>query len=215
MNKTTSGRRTFLNAFMKLGAGSLAFSPLVAGAGPLLGTVDQTKGPFYPDDIPLDSDNDLVWVDGRERPAQGIHTNVVGRVVTPRGKPIVGAKVEIWQCDARGGYHHPDDPNDVPRDDNFQGYGSTVTDADGRYRFRTIKPVAYPGRVPHIHYQVTTPEGSRLATQLYFAGYPGLEQDGVFRRIEGEARRQGVQAEFRPNPDDSAELLAEWDVVIA
>ena len=204
-------RRTFL----KLGAGSLALAPLLAQAGPMLETVDQTTGPFYPDELPLDSDNDLVWIEGHDEPAQGVHTNVVGRVLTPRGEPIAGAKVEIWQCDANGGYHHPDDPNDVVRDDNFQAYGSTMTDADGRYRFRTIKPVSYPGRVPHIHYQVTTPEGSQLATQLYIAGHAGLAEDGVFRHIQGEARRQGVQAEFGPNPDDSAELLAEWDVIIA
>ncbi len=208
-------RRTFL----KLGAGSLALAPLMAPlaatAGPLLETVDQTTGPFYPDELPLDRDNDLVWIEGHDEPAKGVHTNVVGRVLTPRGEPIAGATVEIWQCDANGGYHHPDDPNDVERDDNFQAYGKTVTDDAGRYRFRTIKPVSYPGRVPHIHYQVTTPEGSQLATQLYIAGHPGLEEDGVFRRIQGEARRQGVQAEFGPNPDDSAELLAEWDVIIA
>jgi len=198
-----------------MSAGSLALAPIAAAAGPLLETVDQTAGPFYPAELPLDSDNDLVWVEGRDAPAKGVHTNVVGRVITPRGRPIAGATVEIWQCDANGGYHHPDDPNDVTRDENFQAYGKTVTDAEGRYRFRTIKPVAYPGRVPHIHYQVTTPEGSRLATQLYIAGDPGLERDVVFRRIQGETRRQGVQAEFRPSPDDSAEFLAEWNVVIA
>lgn len=204
--------------FLKLSAGSLALAPLVplaASAGPLLETVDQTTGPFYPNDLPLDSDNDLIWVKGREEPAKGAHTNVVGRVLTPRGQAIAGAKVEIWQCDANGGYHHPDDPSEVVRDDNFQAYGSTITDGEGRYRFRTIKPVAYVGRVPHIHFQVTTPEGSQLATQMYIAGHPGLEEDPVFRHIQGETRRQGVQASFRPNPDDSAELFAEWDVVIA
>ncbi len=201
--------------FLALGAGGLALAPLSAAAGPLLATPDQTTGPFYPAELPLDSDNDLVWIDGHDTPATGVATNVIGRVLTPRGAPIADATVEIWQCNAFGRYHHPKDPNEAPLDEHFQSYGKTVTDADGRYRFRTIKPVPYPGRVPHIHYQVTTPEGSTLATQLYIAGYPGLEEDGVFRRIEGEARRQSVQAEFGPNPDDSAELLAEWDVVVA
>jgi len=211
MKTAAPNRRTFL----KLGAGGLALAPLAAAAGPLLATVDQTAGPFYPRDLPLDRDNDLLWIEGHDRPATGVPTNLIGRVITPRGEPIAGARVEIWQCNAFGRYHHPDDRNDAPIDEHFQAFGRTRTDAEGRYRFRTIKPVPYPGRVPHIHYRVITPEGGELATQLYIAGWPGLEADGVFRRIQSEARRQGVQAEFRPNPDDSAELLAEWDVVMA
>ena len=201
--------------FLILGGSGLALAPLAGIAGPLLPTVDQTTGPFYPDELPLDSDNDLLWIDGHDQPASGTPTNVVGRVKNVRGKPIAGARVEIWQCDANGRYHHPGDRNDAPLDEHFQAFGSTTTDSEGRYRFRTIKPVPYPGRVPHIHFRVVTPDGEELATQLYVAGDPGLETDGVFRRIEGETRRQGVQAEFRPNPDDSAELLAEWDVVMA
>ena len=201
--------------FIKLGVSSLALAPLAAAAGSLVQTPDQTTGPFYPHELPLDSDNDLIWIEGRDQPARGISTNVVGRVLTPAGQPISGARVEIWQCDANGRYHHPGDRNTAELDENFQAYGSTVTDADGRYRFRTIKPVPYPGRVPHIHYKVTTPGGNQLATQLYIQGDPGLERDGVFRSIKGEERRASVQAAFRPNPDDSAELLAEWNVVIA
>lgn len=204
-------RRTFI----KLGASSLAVAPLAAAAGALVGTPDQTTGPFYPKELPLDSDNDLVWIEGHQQPAKGVATNLIGRVITPKSQPIAGARVEIWQCDANGRYHHPDDPNSAPLDEDFQAFGSTTTDADGRYRFRTIKPVPYPGRVAHIHYRVTTPGGSQLATQLYIAGDPGLEWDFVFMSIEGEERRASVQAEFRPNPDDSAELLAEWDVVVA
>lgn len=184
-------------------------------AGPLLPTVDQTTGPFYPDEIPLDDDNDLLWIAGHDQPATGTPTNVIGRIITVRGKPIEGARVEIWQCNAFGRYHHPRDRNDAPLDEHFQAFGRTMTDAEGRYRFRTIKPVPYPGRVPHIHFRVVTPDGGELATQLYIAGHPSNAADGVFRRIEGETRRQGVQAAFRPNPDDSAELLAEWDVVMA
>lgn len=208
-------RRKLLSLGLKLGGGSLLLGPVAALAGPLLPTVDQTTGPFYPDELPLDSDNDLVWIEGHDQPAQGIFTNLVGRVLDVRGGPIPGARVEIWQCNAFGRYHHPRDQHDAPIDENFQAFGSTVTDADGRYRFRTIKPVSYPGRVPHIHVRVVTPRGDELATQLYVAGDPGLESDGVFRRIEGDARRQAVQAVFGPNPDDSAELLAEWDVVMA
>lgn len=203
-------RRTFV----KLGVGGVVLAPLAVKAGPLLPTVDQTTGPFYPEELPLDSDNDLVWIEGHDQPATGTPTNVIGRVKTVRGEPIAGARVEIWQCNAFGRYHHSRDRHDAPQDEHFQAFGKTVTDAEGRYRFRTIKPVPYPGRVPHIHFRVVTPAGGELATQLYIAGYSGNEKDDVFRRIEGETRRQGVQAAFRPNPDDSAELLAEWDVVM-
>lgn len=201
--------------FLTLSAGSIALAPLAASAGPMLATPDQTAGPFYPKELPLDSDNDLLWIEGHEQAATGISTNVIGRVKTPEGEPIADAIVEIWQCNAFGRYHHPDDSHDAPLDENFQAFGKTITDAEGRYRFRTIKPVPYPGRVPHIHFRVVTPGGNELATQLYIAGDPDLEDDFVFRGIKGDARRQSVQAVFKANPDDSAVMLAEWDLVIA
>ena len=200
--------------FLSLSASSLALAPLAATAGKLVVTPDQTAGPFYPAELPLDTDNDLIQIEGHAERAKGTATNVVGRVLSPSGDPIADAKVEIWQCDANGKYHHPDDENDVPMDEHFQAYGSTVTDADGRYRFRTIKPVPYPGRVPHIHYRVTTPGGNQLNTQMYIAGFEGNEDDFVFQHIGDEKRQKSVLAEFKPNPDDSAELMAEWDVVV-
>lgn len=211
MKKTKQTRRSLLQQTV----GSLSLAPLAATAGPLLVTPDQTKGPFYPNELPLDDDNDLLWIEGHDQPASGTSTHLVGRVITQRGRPVAGARVEIWQCNAFGRYHHPDDRHDAPLDEHFQAFGKTVTDAQGRYRFRTIKPVPYPGRVPHIHVRVVTPEGNELATQLYIAGWPGLEKDGVYRRIGSEAQRQSVLAEFRPSPDDDAELLAEWDIVVA
>lgn len=211
MKATRHTRRILLRQTV----GTLTLAPLVTAAGPLLTTPDQTKGPFYPDALPLDDDNDLLWIEGHDQPAAGISTNLVGRVMTPRGRPVPGATVEIWQCNAFGRYHHPDDRQDAPLDEHFQGFGRTVTDGEGRYRFRTIRPVPYPGRVPHIHVRVVTPAGSELATQLYIAGWPSLERDGVYRRIGSEAQRQSVLAEFRPSPDPSADLLAEWDIVVA
>lgn len=200
--------------FIQLGLGSLAAVPLAAAAGKLIETPDQTAGPFYPAELPLDSDNDLIQIEGHAQQARGTSTNVIGRVLSPDGDPIADARVEIWQCDANGKYHHPDDENDVPMDEHFQAYGATTTDTKGRYRFRTIKPVPYPGRVPHIHYRVTTPGGNQLNTQLYIAGFEGNEEDFVFRHIGDRKRQQSVVAEFKPSPDDSAELLAEWDVVV-
>lgn len=201
--------------FIAFSLGSLALAPLSALAARLIETPDQTAGPFYPAELPLDTDNDLIRIEGHPHRAKGIATNVTGRILSPSGEAIADAKVEIWQCDANGRYHHPDDTNDAPLDEHFQAYGSTITDDEGRYRFRTIKPVPYPGRTPHIHYRVTTPGGNQLNTQLYIAGEPGNETDFVFRQIGSRERQQSVVAEFLPNPDDSAELMAHWDVVVA
>ncbi|HEY5700549.1 MAG TPA: protocatechuate 3,4-dioxygenase, partial [Gammaproteobacteria bacterium] len=147
------------------GAAALTSAPAVWAA--LLATAPQTRGPFYPQQLPLDSDNDLVKVAGRSALARGEVTDLTGRVVDERGRAVAGAVVEIWQCDANGRYHHPWDRRDVPLDENFQGYGHFAADADGRYRFRTIKPVAYPGRAPHIHFAVKAPAASTFITQMY------------------------------------------------
>ncbi len=194
-------RRRFLGLLL----GGAATSALAAAPTPR-----QTAGPFYPRSLPLDADNDLVSVSGRGGLADGAHCNVFGQVLDTAGKPLADTRVEIWQCDARGKYHHPDDPNPVIPDENFQGFGSTVTDADGRYRFRTIKPVPYPGRTPHIHFRVVTPAGE-LTTQLYVRGHEGNARDGLFRRL-GD-RQERVLADFVAASDDSAKLEARFDIV--
>ncbi len=106
-------------------------------------TPRQTRGPFYPRKPPLDSDNDLIHVGGREERADGIFTEVTGRIVDPAGEPVDSARVEIWQCDANGRYHHPRASADG-RDPHFQGFGTFTTDTDGRYRFRTIRALSRP-----------------------------------------------------------------------
>ena len=200
--------------FLILTAGSLAATAAGRVQATLTATPRQTAGPFYPRDFPLDSDNDLVQIQGHDQHAQGVICNVMGHVFDREGEPIIDAKVEIWQCNAHGRYHHPDDNSKAPIDEHFQGYGSTPTDASGRYRFRTIKPVAYGGRTPHIHFRITAPSGNELTTQMYIRGYPGNKRDGLFRRLGSEARKQAASAEFVKNPDDSAELMAQWDVVL-
>src|SRR5947209_10135297 len=108
-------------------------------------TPRQTAGPFYPSSIPADSDNDLVQVTGHNGAAKGTVSYVTGHILDPDGRPLSGARVEIWQCDTNGRYHYVrDDRADTPLDDNFQGYGRTITDETGTYRFRTIRPVPYP-----------------------------------------------------------------------
>lgn len=200
--------------FLRLGVGSIATITSIAVSANLVSTPKQTAGPFYPASLPLDSDNDLVQISGHENSAKGVVTNILGKVLDSEGQPLADSKVEIWQCDANGRYHHPDDSNSAPLDEDFQAYGSTISDADGRYRFRTIKPVPYPGRTPHIHFRVSTPGGDQLTTQMYIDGYTDNQKDGLFKRLGSPARQQAASAVFANNPDDSAELMAHWNIVL-
>lgn len=147
-------------------------------------TPRQTEGPFYPTPAMRfsDADNDLVRIKGREQAAAGEVVVVKGRVLAGPGKPIAGARVEIWQCDANGRYLHPGDSGGVARDPGFQGFGHLVTGIDGGYAFRTIRPVPYPGRTPHIHVKVWH-RGRELTSQLYVAGHPSNARDFLFSRL--------------------------------
>jgi protocatechuate 3,4-dioxygenase beta subunit len=123
--------------------------------------------------------------------------------------------VEIWQCDANGRYHHLADRRDAPLDDGFQGYGQYVTGTDGGYRFRTIRPVRYPGRTPHIHFKLSGSGFGGLTTQMYVAGEPRNARDGVLNRIPDEQQRAAVIVEFLPDTLGGAELEARFDIVLA
>ena len=176
-------------------------------------TPRQTTGPFYPTSLPLDHDNDLTRVQGRPSVAAGEVTDLYGRVLDINGRELSNMRVEIWQCDANGRYHHPGDSRDGPLDENFQGFGRTHTDAQGRYRFRTIRPVPYPGRTPHIHMAVF-PEGTQaFVTQLYVKGEARNAGDFLFRHIPVE-RRHLVLADFAPAQDGGATLAANFDIVL-
>lgn len=182
----------------------------------LLPTPRQSMGPFYPDVLPLDNDNDLVQVAGRGDLAKGEITDLSGRVVDQDGQPVAGALVEIWQCDANGRYLHSRDTRAVPRDPNFQGYGRYTTGADGRYRFRTIKPVPYPGRAPHIHFAVSAPGRDPLVTQMYVRGAPENGRDWLLNGVRDPAAREALLVSFEPAPDNQlAELKAEFEIVLA
>src|ERR1700704_4816084 len=147
----TSSRRLLL-----AGAGASLLPLHSTFAAGLIATPAQTEGPFYPTAFPADMDNDLVQVRGQAAQAMGTVLHLEGRVLDPNGRPVDGALVEIWQCDAQGVYDHPRQPGRERRDMAFQGYGRMIVTADGRYTFRTLKPVAYPGRTPHIHFKVAT-----------------------------------------------------------
>jgi protocatechuate 3,4-dioxygenase, beta subunit len=155
-------------------------------------TPGQTEGPFYPVTLPADMDNDLVQVQGQAARALGQVTHVAGRVLNRRGEPVKGAMVEIWQCDANGIYNHPRQPGLQRRDAAFQGYGRSEAAADGGYSFRTIRPVAYPGRTPHIHFKVHAPGAGRLTTQMYVAGERQNASDGLLNGIRDRAARETV-----------------------
>lgn len=204
-------RRTAL-----VGAG-LALMPSVPSfAAGLVATPSQTEGPFYPAGFPADMDNDLVQVRGQAAQAMGQVLHLQGRVIDLGGGARSGAMIEIWQCDAQGLYDHPRQPGRDRRDAAFQGYGRMLVDAEGRYSFRTLKPVAYPGRTPHIHLKVATADGRMLTSQLYVAGDPQNERDGIFRsaaRVPGQRERIEMKLEPASGLEPNA-LATTMDIVI-
>lgn len=165
MGKSRFQRRQLIATMVATGL--VPWQRLLADGELLPVTPSATEGPFYPVEIPSDSDNDLLRVVGNDELSPGQLAYVHGTVIDQRGRPIDGARVEIWQCDHGGVYHHPGDGGDPDR--RFQGFGAMVTSRAGGYHFRTLRPVPYPGRTPHIHYRVTAPGFKRLTTQLYVA----------------------------------------------
>jgi protocatechuate 3,4-dioxygenase beta subunit len=174
-----------------------------------------TEGPFYPDKFPLDTDNDLLIINEKITPAVGEISYLSGRVMDTAGDPVGNAVVEIWQVDNNAVYLHSGSMNAEKRDGNFQGYGRFLTARDGAYYFRTVKPVPYPGRTPHIHVAVNR-EGKRvLTTQLLINGHPQNESDGVFRNIQSPELRKLVLADFKPVPGSATgELEARFDIIL-
>ncbi len=180
-------------------------------------TSEQVIGPFYPVTKPLDRDGDLTTVKGRAGKARGQIVYLSGRVLDLSGKPIPNAKVEIWQANTFGRYTHPGDSNPVPLDPNFDGHAVSITNADGTYSFKTIKPGAYPAaeglmRPPHIHFLVTAGQ-DRLVTQMYFSGEPLNETDELLGSAEN---RESIIAKVTPASRDaeSGALVATWDIVL-
>ncbi len=216
-------RRNLLTTSVTLGVGALAVGALAVGALGLAApprraaakttlTPRQTPGPFYPSRLPADADRDLTRVAGRESRAAGQIVQVVGRVADDSGRALAGARVEVWQCDAFGYYHHPRDRGGRA-DPNFQGYGRMLLGEDGRYRFITIKPVAYPGRAPHIHFAVSGPGIERLTTQMYLADHPQNARDFLYNAIRDPAARQSVTVAFAAQTDGEPPL-GQFDLVL-
>ncbi len=208
------GRRRFVAS--SLAAAGMLLLPRKADAqAKRVATPAQTEGPFCPTKFPADIDNDLVQIRGADARAEGIVTHITGRILGRDGKPIANARVEIWQCDQRGNYIHPEGGSGKgARDRAFQGFGSAISNADGMYRFRTIRPVAYPGRTPHIHFSVAAGR-TKLVTQMYVAGEPLNAGDGLYRSLRDAKQREAVTVRLDPaNGVEDGALAGEFDLVM-
>jgi protocatechuate 3,4-dioxygenase beta subunit len=181
-------------------------------------TPENALGPFYPVIRPLEKDADLTTLRGHKRRAKGQLIHLMGRVFDLNGKPVKGARIEIWQANTHGRYAHAMDTNPAPLDPNFQGYAVQTTDKEGRYRFKTIKPGAYPvdetsKRPPHIHFEVAG-QKSRLVTQMFFPGEALNERDPLFQRL-GKDSPLAIGRVLPATPEvESDSLMVNWDVVL-
>jgi protocatechuate 3,4-dioxygenase beta subunit len=212
LNHSSCTRRGFLGG---LAFGAAAYYTPGVFADDLVRTPRQTEGPFFPDKLPLDTDNDLIIVNDKLTPAVGKITHLTGKILDARGEPVRNAVVEIWQVDNNGAYLHSGSANGNKRDGNFQGFGRFLTGSTGEYYFRTIKPVAYPGRTPHIHYKIKKGEKELLTTQCYVKGDPGNDRDGVLRSIRDPKLRDAIIIDFAPIKDSRlGELAARFDIVL-
>jgi protocatechuate 3,4-dioxygenase, beta subunit len=214
MNKAQRlfGRREILQGGIALGTAAFTTPGVFAE---MIQTPAQTEGPFYPNKMPLDTDNDLLVINDRITPGVGEITHLSGRVMDLKGNPVRNAFVEIWQVDNSAVYIHTDDTtNRAKQDKNFQGYGRFLTDSKGNYYFRTIKPVPYPGRTPHIHVGVSKGGTRILTTQFYIKGHSENVRDGILQRIDSKVR-DTVLCDFKPlKGSNIGELEVNFDIIL-
>jgi protocatechuate 3,4-dioxygenase beta subunit len=210
-----STRRHFLKTTAASAAGLATFwTAAGAFAEALQLTPRQTEGPFYPDRLPLDTDNDLIIVNDNITPAIGEITHLSGKLLDADGNPIRNATIEIWQVDGNGVYLNTRDRR-AQRDANFQGFGRFLTGSTGDYYFRTIKPVPYPGRAPHIHFKIKQTGDREFNTQCYIKGHPQNERDGVYNDIRDKNARESVTVDFKPLKDSKTkDLEARFDIIL-
>ena len=209
-------RRRFIQA-MTLGAALFTTRGLFAQT--LTQTPSLTEGPFYPDRMPLDTDNDLLIINDSITPAVGEITQLNGRLLTSAGEPVRNAFIEIWQVDAKASYLHSRGRGSAGPDSNFQGYGRFLTGSRGEYYFRTVKPVPYTlggaFRAPHIHIAISQNGRRVLTTQVHVRGHYANDRDSVLRGIRDAQLRETVLADFVPLPGSRiGELTAKFDIVL-
>jgi protocatechuate 3,4-dioxygenase beta subunit len=217
-----SARRHFLRTLgTGAAAGGLAFYTrpgLFAEVLAARATASTTEGPFYPDKMPLDTDNDLLVINDAITPAVGTIAHLGGRVLTLSGQPVRNAFIEIWQVDHTGSYVHTGGRQPTGHDANFQGYGRFLTDSKGQYYFRTITPLSYTliniFRTAHIHVAISR-NGKRLfTTQLLVKGHPDNARDTVVRSLDA-ASLDTLLVDFSPMPGSTiGERQATFDVIL-
>ena len=216
MRDRTVDRRRFLHGLTA--AGIAAYTTPGVFAQQLVETGTTTEGPFYPDKLPLDTDNDLIIINDGITPAVGDITHLTGRVLTKSGHPVRNAFVEIWQVDQTGSYVHTGGRQPTGFDRNFQGYGRFLSDAKGQYYFRTIKPIEYTligiFRTAHIHVAVSQ-NGRRVFTsQLMVKGHPANARDMIIKNLAPRAL-ETLLVDFQPLPGSKlGELTANFDIVL-
>lgn len=207
-------RRQFLKRAL-LGSAALFAAP-GAFAESLAATPFQTEGPFYPNELPLDTDNDLILLNDSLDPSIGEITHLSGQVFNENGSPARGVVVELWQADAKGCYIHTEGAaRGEERDPNFQGYGRFLTASDGRYYFRAIRPVPYGPRTAHFHLAVNKGGKRMLTTQLYDSSQKLNKTDRILNSVEDPKARASLITDFKPLEGSQAgELTAHWNIVI-
>jgi protocatechuate 3,4-dioxygenase beta subunit len=205
-------RRLFLRQ-MALGAAFFTTPGLFAEE--LVKTPSQTEGPFYPKPLPLDTDNDLLIVNDSITPAIGDITYLTGKLLDAKGNPLKNTVIEIWQVDGKGVYLHQGSDNSDKRDKNFQGFGRFLTGSTGEFLFRTVKPIPYPGRTPHIHVKVKRNGKELLTTQLYIKGHPGNAKDGIYNSVKDAKQKEAITVDFVPVKESKlGEHTAKCDIVL-
>ena len=207
-----SPRRTFLRH-------SISFAPLFCLPGLMAESLSltprQTEGPFYPDKMPLDTDNDLIILNNSLTPAVGTVAYLTGVVTDIKGKPLRNTLVEIWQVDNNGVYLHSKGGSRAKLDSNFQGYGRFLTDSKGKYFFRTLKPSPYSGRTPHIHMSVSAKGQKKFTTQCYVKGEPRNQTDFILKRVKDSKARESLIVPFAPVKGSKVgEVTARFDIVL-
>ena len=194
-------RRRLLRGGLAVAAASLAWPALASSRRAL---APMTDGPFYPaaawrGQWP-DWDADLTRVERGPMvsPAQGEHLGLEAQVADTSGRLVDGAEVEIWQCDALAAYRHARVAQEPGRfDPAFAGFGAARSGREGRVAFRTIKPVPYPGRTPHIHVKLRHSSFGEHTSQLFLAGDPGNARDFLWRSLDA-ADRPGLEMRLEP-----------------
>ena len=224
-DKAPISRRSLLGAGAGVAAGLIAArlgadpAPAAACSDP---TAAQDEGPYYPTRNQPDEDTDLTQIRGKNGRAKGEVIYVRGRVLDPDCQPVEGALVEIWQANAAGRYDHEGDAgNPRPLDPNFQSWAEVLTDKDGKFRFKTIKPGSYPAddkgwvRPPHIHFKVSRRSYHELVTQMYFEGEPLNEADLIRKTLSGDDQKR-VTVAFKSSPPglESGSRLGEFDITL-